>query len=387
MTDLAHVKVEGVDLKVPVPITSGSKPDISERLEDKWQRIIDFAARIMKVPSALIMRLDTEEIEVFLRSDSEANPYEPGERAELLSGLYCETVVGQRRELLVPNALVDQNWKDNPDVKLNMVSYLGLPLMWPDGEVFGTICVLDDHENHYSEEYRQLLAILQEVIEKDLQGEIQLEERGHEARDAQLKLREIQHRIKNELNLLISFINIHGQSADGLDDTENIVEALKKRLFAIAQAHESLSRRGVDDTMTLKSYLRGLTEILSETSPFPLQIIVQGTDHDCSGDQLPALGLIINELIANSIKHAFTGVEEPSILIEISAEKDAQMIIRYTDNGAGQADLSAQGDGLGMLIIEGLLQQINAVSRPIGESGHGLEFRFNLGNDRRHPPR
>jgi c-di-GMP phosphodiesterase len=79
---------------------------------------------------SLIMRLLENEIEVFRSSNTNNNPYELGEKADLGLGLYCETVVGKREDLLVPYALKDENWKDNPDVKLDMVSYYGVPLRW-----------------------------------------------------------------------------------------------------------------------------------------------------------------------------------------------------------------------------------------------------------------
>lgn len=105
---------------------------------------------------------------MFVSSNTEDNPYEEGEKAELLSGLYCETVAGNKSMLLVPNALNDPLWKENPDIKLNMVSYLGFPLIWPDGEVFGTVCILDNKENQYNKQQIQLMSLLKESIEKDL---------------------------------------------------------------------------------------------------------------------------------------------------------------------------------------------------------------------------
>ena len=68
--------------------------------------------------------------------------------AKLNTGLYCETVMATRSPLHVPNALNDPDWKNNPDVELDVISYLGIPLIWPDGSVFGTICVLDGKIRH-----------------------------------------------------------------------------------------------------------------------------------------------------------------------------------------------------------------------------------------------
>ncbi|MET0082381.1 MAG: GAF domain-containing protein, partial [Sedimenticola sp.] len=122
-----------------------------------WQQTADLLAELVGVPSALIMRVHSREIEVFISSDSEGNVYKPGEKAPLDSGLYCETVMSTRSELLVPDARNDPDWDHNPDIELGMISYCGLPLTWPSGEMFGTLCILDTKENAYSTQYRDLL--------------------------------------------------------------------------------------------------------------------------------------------------------------------------------------------------------------------------------------
>jgi PAS domain S-box-containing protein len=147
----------------------------------KWQEIVDLLAEIMHVPSALVMRVEPPHIKVFVSSESEGNPYEPGEAAPLNTGLYCETVMKTRQPLLVPDALRDAEWQYNPDIKLGMISYLGLPICWPDGEIFGTICVLDSKRNEYGDLYLRLLLQWRDVVQADLQSlailHKQLEER------------------------------------------------------------------------------------------------------------------------------------------------------------------------------------------------------------------
>jgi len=136
----------------------------------KWQHVVDIVAELLTVPAGLIMRCQGNEIEVLVASASPGNPYHPGEK-ELLpgSGLYCETVIKTRQMLLVPNALQDEKWRNNPDIKLGMISYLGYPIFLPQGEVFGTICVLDIKENAYSETYKRLLLQFKELIEAHLE--------------------------------------------------------------------------------------------------------------------------------------------------------------------------------------------------------------------------
>jgi len=153
-----------------VTSVSNRVSQLTGALLGKWQNIANMVAELLSVPAGLIMRCQGDEIEVLVASTSPGNPYHPGEK-ELLpgSGLYCETVIKTRQMLLVPNALEDEKWRHNPDIKLGMISYLGYPILLPHGEVFGTICVLDIEENRYSETYKKLLLQFKELIEAHLQ--------------------------------------------------------------------------------------------------------------------------------------------------------------------------------------------------------------------------
>jgi PAS domain S-box-containing protein len=140
----------------------------------------------MHVPSALIMRVEPPNIKVFVSSETNGNPYEPDEVASLNTGLYCETVMKTRQPLLIPDALSDEQWQSNPDIKLGMISYLGVPIVWPDGEVFGTICVLDQKPNAYGELYRKLLLQWRDVLQADLRSLATLH-RELEARETKIR--------------------------------------------------------------------------------------------------------------------------------------------------------------------------------------------------------
>src|SRR5436190_15897843 len=141
---------------------------VPSQVTQKWQEIVDLLAEVFHVPSALIMKVEPPNIKVFVRSESEGNPYERNEVACLDTGLYCETVMKTRRLLLVPDALADQEWNANPDIKLGMISYMGVPVVWPNGEIFGTICVLDGRPNKYSELYSKLLLQCRDVLQADV---------------------------------------------------------------------------------------------------------------------------------------------------------------------------------------------------------------------------
>lgn len=159
--------------------------EISSSVYQNWQVTLDLLADICQVPVARIMRVTPEGIEVFAKSSGERNPYKVGETESLKGELYCERVLQTDAELLVPNALVDQEWRNNPDVKLGMISYFGLPIHQANGEQFGTICILDSKENADSEMFRNLLGKFNDIIESSLH----MWEENEELRELTEKLR------------------------------------------------------------------------------------------------------------------------------------------------------------------------------------------------------
>lgn len=134
----------------------------------KWQQIVNLLAEIMQVPAALVMQAEPPTIKVFVSSESARNPYRQGHLASINSGLYCETVMKTRQPLSVPDALADEEWQSNPDIELGMISYLGFPIAWPNGEIFGTICVLDEKKKDHDKLHIKLLSQFRDVVQEDL---------------------------------------------------------------------------------------------------------------------------------------------------------------------------------------------------------------------------
>lgn len=215
---------------------------VPEQMYQHWQQTVDLIAEIVEIPASLIMRIHKNEIEVIASSHSPDNPYRQNEVAELGHGLYCETVIRSRSELLVPNALTDSDWDHNPDIALGMISYCGLPLCWPNGDPFGTICMLDGKENCYTPKSRQLLARFQETIEADLkilfqQSELVeanqlLEERIKERTN---ELEQLNHQLAGEIdrrNAMASTLEYSQQydSLTGLANRSSLINRLEHML-------------------------------------------------------------------------------------------------------------------------------------------------------------
>jgi len=182
-----------------VQITSTFKPTIDEMVIEKWQSMIDLLTKIIDVPAGLIMKLKEDSISVFMKSNNTENLYNLEAEEKLIYGLYCETVIGTQKNLIVPDARFDPVWKEsNPDIELGMVSYCGFPLNWPDGEVFGTLCVLDSKENFYS----PLMIDLMDNIRKSIQTDLELLQTNQQLAENNNELRELNDIKKKFLSLI-----------------------------------------------------------------------------------------------------------------------------------------------------------------------------------------
>lgn len=131
-------------------------------------KLLDLLAETCDVPSALIMRAHPDQIEVFSSANTSTTPYKVGDKENLNCGLYCEYVMAHNSPLLIPDATQDPAWNNNPDIKLGMISYLGFPLVWPDGKIYGTICILDSKKNSYSPRIQGIVELFKNIVENHL---------------------------------------------------------------------------------------------------------------------------------------------------------------------------------------------------------------------------
>lgn len=161
---------EKIDIKnYQLTLSQNSEFDIPENVLQEWQSILNLLARIEKAKVALIMRISGDDLEVFMSSETPNSPYQIGHKERYIdSGLYCERVLKQRKMLLVPDASKSIEWRNNPDMKYNMKCYLGFPIKLPNGGYFGTICVLDNKQNDFSQDMKDCMEKMRNLIETNL---------------------------------------------------------------------------------------------------------------------------------------------------------------------------------------------------------------------------
>ena len=136
----------------------------------KWQVTVNLLAKYLKVPAGLILQISENELDIFICSQTVGNPYKANTKLPTGEGRYFETVLIDNEILNIPNALKNKQWKNNPDLAVDMISYLGVPILWPDRSVFGTICVLDSKERFFKQDCIDLLLQFRSLFESDLQN-------------------------------------------------------------------------------------------------------------------------------------------------------------------------------------------------------------------------
>ncbi|GLS36286.1 hypothetical protein GCM10010869_18750 [Mesorhizobium tianshanense] len=232
----------------------------------KWQRIADLLANIVHVPSAVVCKLEPPHYthyRILASSNSEGNPFPVDDTFSMNIGTFCEAVIKSREPLLVIDALEDDQWKLAPEIQVGMVSYLGFPVVWPDGRMFGTICVLDDKANRYSDLYQELLLHCRDVLQADLQTLVRF---GNELEDQKAHLSELFARVPEAVVMVDGdfritrvnpeFTKIFGYTAEeaigqgikeliALDDRQEEVEGFLYRMFHTGEAFavETIRRR------------------------------------------------------------------------------------------------------------------------------------------------
>jgi len=140
---------------------------IPEGIAEIWQRVIDSLAIYLAVPGVMINRLQPPELEVFMANSGSGTPLHSGTKMDM-DGVYCTTVALRRDKLKINDASSDPEWSMSPTAKEGIISYMGVPLIWPDGEVFGTLCAIDVHKHDWGEQAESLLQTLKDTIESHL---------------------------------------------------------------------------------------------------------------------------------------------------------------------------------------------------------------------------
>ncbi len=196
-------------------------------------------------------------------------------------------------------------------------------------------------------------------------------------------LREIHHRVKNNLQVVSSLLNMQARGARS-KDTIDILNESKNRINTMALIHAQLYESSNLSEINLKGFVNKLLVQLLQTYP------VQGTqikktisiaDYPVPISMAVPVGLIVNELLSNALKHAFVGRTEGEIKVILTASDEGMINLTVSDDGVGLPagfDINETGT-LGLRLIKILTEdQLGGTLEVISEGGATFNIEFNI---------
>jgi two-component sensor histidine kinase len=189
---------------------------------------------------------------------------------------------------------------------------------------------------------------------------------------------EVFHRVKNNMNIVTSLLNLKKNSSDS-DEVRNALQDCRNRVFSMALVHERIFQKNDVSSLDFGEYVHDLADeiIASLGLDEDDSISVASDEMELPISQAIPCGLIVNEVITNSCKHARIPGRPLKIKVELKSE-GGKNVIRISDNGPGADENSLQRTGsLGIDLIKSLCQQIDAKFRFEKKAGLFFEMSFN----------
>lgn len=200
-----------------------------------------------------------------------------------------------------------------------------------------------------------------------------------EAHRNELLVRESNHRIKNNFQVVASLLQLQ-EEASGRPEVKKDLEAARRRIEAFQAVHDALAQSQSLGTVGLRDFLFELmTNILQgvEDSRVPVDLKLDVPSVDVTPRVAGSLGLVVNELATNSIQHAFPGVTHPSISLSLANNESGEAVLVVSDNGVGMGpeNNSDSSNQLGLQLVRGIVES-QLRGRILFEGGDGTTARI-----------
>lgn len=197
-------------------------------------------------------------------------------------------------------------------------------------------------------------------------------------REKEVLLAEIHHRVKNNLAVITGLLELQRLNSDN-EDAQKILKDSQMRVNSIALVHELLYKSDDFSQVDIKAYMKDIASVISRSlTKENVSVDIQFDLDDIQLEITQAIpcGLILNEVLTNSYKHAFEGRSDGQVTISFK-RKNGGITYKICDNGIGLPEENSEKDhSLGMTLVKTLGRQLNAETIIKSEGGASFEFRF-----------
>jgi two-component sensor histidine kinase len=216
---------------------------------------------------------------------------------------------------------------------------------------------------------------LTQLLEKSKKDQVLIQS---SLKEKEVLLAEIQHRVKNNLSVIIGLFNLQISNSPN-EQTRQAINEARNRVLSIAMVHERLYKKENLSRINLKPYISELAKEVVRSHPLHPKIDIMEELDDLDADITKAvpIGLVVNEVITNSLKHAFSSdTEKPSIKVMLTAHFGL-IAVKIHDNGKGfPANIERSERSLGLSLIESLAQQIDGSIHMSNSNGAVVKLTF-----------
>jgi two-component sensor histidine kinase len=211
---------------------------------------------------------------------------------------------------------------------------------------------------------------------RELIVDVRSMESAVEEREAQLDgmvrqrdtlLREVHHRVKNNMQIVSSLLSLQKDAIADAEASAALTDSVA-RVQALSLMHEFLYRGGDFANVDLGEYLRELCSFLfSAYGVSGVELVLTGSGVSLDMDRAIPLGLVVTEIVSNSLKHAFAGRDRGRVTISIAAS-EGEVSIEASDDGPGFVP-RPEGRSLGLVLIDTLMSQLGGSMTRSMDSG------------------
>ena len=234
----------------------------------------------------------------------------------------------------------------------------------------------------YEDTYGRVHLTTTDVTERIKEENLRLQ---HSNREKEMLLKEIHHRVKNNLQIISSLLRLQARNMDD-EKTKELLEISLGRIHSMATVHELLYRSSEYSRINFKEYLDSLVNSMTRTmvaDSQQIQVELDIIELITAIDTAIPLGLLINEILTNSFKHAFQGKQQGKVYVRIRPLTIEKLEISVGDDGIGMSGslTSSTPESLGFSLIQSLTEQLDGnITYQTGSNGTHYTLTIPLNN-------
>jgi len=177
-------------------------------------------------------------------------------------------------------------------------------------------------------------------------------------REKELLLTEVHHRIKNNMASITSLLALQADDADN-EATAAALTVAKNRVYAMMELYDRLYRQSQFDCLNVRDYFTSLISELRSAydAGGAAEVTIDVDDINLGTRQVFPIGIIINELVTNAFKYAFSGMTGGALLVSLHGNDGKSVEIVVSDNGPGPRETKGAPGGFGLKLVDTLIKE------------------------------